>query len=158
MGTNTDGLLFYGWCFEEGHEFPWSDIEDSCEESELVWWRKVNGYAPPFKMYDEHGNDVLGREPTSDELHTYYDHRDAWDEAHPLPVGVVNYCACEAPMYALIVPSSLIEASRGDPKKLDLSTLTVTEEEVAAVREFCAKYDIGLPGDPAWYLASYWSW
>ena len=159
MGTNTDGLLFYGWCFPEGHEFPWSGMESVAYSGEETWWRKVNGYEPPFRMYDDHGDDVLGHEPSSAELRIYYDHQNAWDDVHPMPVSVVNYCYCDAPMWALIIPSSLIRAWRGDPKKLDLSALTVmvTDEDVVRVREFCAQYGIELPGDPAWYLASYWS-
>ena len=159
MGTSTDGLLFYGWCFDEGHEFPWSDIEECCEASEVVWWRKVNGYEPPFKLYDEHGEYLNGRAPTDQQCRDYCDHHDRWDEAYPLPFEAVNYCYCDSPMWAFAVHGTLVRAYRGDPKVIDPHQMlgdVVREAGVKKVREFCATHGIELPGEPRWYLASYW--
>ena len=153
MGTSTDGLLFYGWCFDEGHEFPWEDYEED------TWWEKSNGYKPPLELYDERGEYLNGRKPPQAEIMQCYEHKRVWNESHPLPFEVVNYCYCDSPMWAFSIDGTLIRASRGCPEPFDPHQMRadeVLEAGVTKVREFCATHGIELPPGPRWYLASYW--
>jgi hypothetical protein len=150
MGTSTDGLIFFGWAFDEGHEFPWSEQDEDDPEE---WWRNINGYKPPFQLYDERGEYPNGEMPTDAQLKTYYDLQRCWDQQHPLPFELVNYCYHDNPMWALAVPRSVLRAHRGFPLSFDPQRLSA---DATGLRQFCEKHGIELAGEPQWYLASYW--
>lgn len=51
MGQSTDAILFFGVCFEEGFEFPWSSEED--DEDWEDYAAKKLGVQPPQAPWDE---------------------------------------------------------------------------------------------------------
>jgi len=163
MPTTTDGLIFYGWIFPEDHTFPWCDPETEEEEDVEDWWRGVNGYESPFELFDENGFYIGDVEPPRSRIDAYFQRRREWDEAHPLPFKLVNYCSGDFPMWAIAVPDSVLVANRGSPLALDPGCwpdydrcCNEEHEDVMAVRRACKQHGIRLPGAPKWYLASYW--
>jgi hypothetical protein len=151
MGVSTDGQICFGIAFEEGFEFPWGD------DDEGNWWTdQVNGYKPPFSLYDDKGNFLGGKRPPQDQMDRYYDHLREFEAAHPMPVKVVNYCSYDCPMYILAVPSSFMKNSRGFPKDFDPSKLVVSDQEREELLAFCRDHGIEFEGEPKWYLSSLW--
>lgn len=148
MGQSTDGEISFGYIFEEGFEFPWDqydDIED--------WWRDVNGFAPTFYPYNEEGGHKPG--VTKDQIDAYFDEKREWVKNNSFPVQLVNYCSGECPMYILAVPGSVLTANRGYPKVI--TEMTVTNEQKAALLDFCVKYEIDLEEqEPLWRVSSCW--
>lgn len=153
MTVHTDGQICYGVKFEEDYEFPWAAQDGDIED----WWRVINGYKPPFELFNADGNYIDGIEPSKARLREYFDARSLWDAEHDkLPVAEVNYCSGEYPMYILAVPSTCNSARRGYPEKFDPATLVVSEEAQAALLAFCEKYGLTYEAGPAWWLSSYW--
>lgn len=164
MGASTNGIICYGIKFEEGFEFPW-DAEPWDGEIE-EWWGDVNGYKPPFELYDAAGNYhptirlVTGRYPSDtrpeDEtlVERYHAHRLKWDEAHPLPVELENYCSAECPMYILAVRGVGLLARRGYAEQIHLTL--ETPQQLPALLAFCKAQKIRGGDGPKWWLCSYW--
>jgi hypothetical protein len=164
MGVSTNGVICYGIKFEEGQEFPWD--AEPWEGAVQEWWRDVNGYKPPFELYDQHGNYhpsikvVPGRYPSDtkpeDESLTerYYAPQRAWDEAHPVPVELENYCSDDCPMYILSVPAIGTSAERGYPEAIKPHEFVDPDPE--PLLAFCRKYKIRGGTKPKWWLCSYW--
>lgn len=162
MGVSTDGQLCYGVPFPEGFEFPWEKY------SEEKWWRKINGYKPPFMLYNEDGEYLSGVKPPEALVDQYYEHQNEWDKANPFPVEVVNYCSDDCPMYMLAVKESVKNNSRGYPEEINPAELTVTDEQKKVllnfienyikekVDEYAEDYSDKLSLEPKWYLSSYW--
>lgn len=151
MGVSTDGQICFGIMFEEDFEFPWGD-----EEEDQWWTYKVNGYKPPFELYDEAGQYLGGKRPPQDVMDRYYEALHEFEAAHPMPFKLVNYCSYDYPMYILAVPESFIKNSRGFPKAIEPSALTVTTEARDALLKFCGDHGIKFEGEPRWYLSSLW--
>lgn len=158
MGVSTDGIICFGIAFEEGTQFPWDD--DGIES----WWRNVNGYKPPFEMYDASGNylptveletDKFGQKHAKKEVtELYYGHMHAWEKENPLPVELVNCCSGDCPIWILTVPAVGLHARRGYPEKLDPGSLKTPDAD--ALLAFCQKYKLEHDEPPSWYLCSYW--
>lgn len=144
MGTSTDGQLCYGVAFEEEHEFPWDGMELE------GWWREVNA-CPVESPYDEHGEYKPGITDTDD----YFDQRHKWDAANPLPIELVNCCSADCPIWILAVPASIQSCSRGYPHTFNPADLTITEEEVQKLLDFCERFGIEIT-ELKWLLSSYW--
>jgi hypothetical protein len=153
MTVSTDGQICFGVLLGEGYELPWDNEDyDGWIES---WWLDVQGYKPPFEIYDESGY-IGGVKPPEEKIREYHDHRYAYKVAHPQPVKLVNCCSGKYPMYILAVPSSCKGANRGYPEAFNPADLTVTQEEVDTLMQFCADYGIEYEGKPQWWLSSYW--
>ena len=164
MSVSTDGQICYGIYFGEGFSFPWEKY------SEYKWWRKVNGYKRPFDLYTEGDADYIGGvRPPQQKIDEYWEHCHQWEEVHPFPVKLVNYCSGDYPMYILAVPESVISNSRGCPQEFDPAKLQVTEEQKQSLIDFCEKYlgeaieennsesyNEKIELKPAWFLSSYW--
>jgi hypothetical protein len=130
MGTSTDGQICYGIITDEDNEFPWDGDEFEGDEEE--WWAWETGW-----------------EPTDECQYSFQ-----WNEKHPMPFKLVNYCSGDFPMWIVAVPETVINANRGYPKSFDPARLTVSTEGLEAFKEFLAKYSI--EGDAKWWLSSYW--
>lgn len=154
MGVSTDGQLCFGIKFEDGYEFPWDDgrYEGDIDE----WWRDVQGFehALPYP-YDEKGE----RLPTwTDELaHDYFQEQFDFDEKHPCPVKLINYCSNGSPMYILAHTDLCYSNSRGYPEEINPAQLVFTAGQCDVLIAFCKKYNIDTDNEmPKWWLSSYW--
>jgi hypothetical protein len=158
MGVSTNGQLCFGLVFEKGFCFPWDVDVDGDDSGDIEqWWRKVNGYKPPFELYTDDGNGYVGGvKPSEKKINEYYDTQNKWDREHPMPVMEVNYCSGDCPMYILAVPESFKNNRRGYPEKFDPKDLTVSQEGIDKLLKFCKDYDIEYEGEPGWYLTSLW--
>jgi hypothetical protein len=164
MSETTNGQICFGIPFEEGYEFPWDSLDDCTYDGIDDWWTfAVCDYKPPVEIYDNNGNHINGIEPEQEVLDEYYDSLNAFEDANPCPVEVVNYCHADNPMIILAVPSSVMFAIRGNPLAFDPLKLIVTDKERADLIDFCKEYC--YPKDsyynfpemkPEWYLSSYW--
>ncbi len=85
---------------EEDWEPPW----DACNEDITDWWRKVNGYKPPFQLWDENGNYVEGK--TEADYTPYSEHERQWDKQHPCPIEVVHYGVESYTGYIFTIPGT----------------------------------------------------
>jgi len=150
MGQSTNGQICYGIMFEEDTEFPWDDV------GEEDWWLNVKGFRHSFQLFDASGNYLNGVEPTEEQSDIYWGERSKFLEDNPLPVSLVNYCSGECPMWIIAVPDTVRYNYRGYPKAFNPSDLTVADQSVAALLDFCKQYDIPIDSEPAWYLSSYW--
>lgn len=153
MGVSTDGEISYGIGFEEGFEFPWDEHEGDLDD----WWLEVNGYKPPFELYDDEGEYINGVRPPQEQFDACYKAEAAFLKEHPLPVELVNVCSGEYPMYIVALKGTVLTVNRGFPKTFDPASLVVTDEQRNALLEFCRTHSIDT-GDlePGWYLSSYW--
>lgn len=156
MGVSTDGEISYGIAFDEDYSFPWDD--EQFEGDIDNWWLDVNGYKPPFELYDEQGEYINGVIPSNEVIKEYFDHQRAFEKDMPaLPVELVNVCSNDYPMYILAVQGIGMIASRGYPKAFDPDSLVVTADQQNALREFCKAHGIDIEGnEPGWYLSSYY--
>jgi len=154
MGQSTNGQICFGNAYEEDFEFPW-DAEPWNGDHE-DWWRAECGYAPSKELFDGEGDYIDGIKPEQAVIDAYFKEQRDFDAAHPFPVSLVNYCSGDYPMWILAVPSSVLSNSRGEARAFRPAELDVSDEEIAALREFCIKYDLIPAEDATWYLTSYW--
>jgi len=145
MSISTNGQICFGVIVDE---LPWED------EDIESWWLDVQGYEPSFKLY-ESGEYVDGVKPPDDKIEEYFAHKFDFQERHPLPVVLINYCSGDCPMYILAVPSSVRSAHRGYPEPFDPVELKVEQNEVDKLLQFCDDHGIER-GWPRWWLSSYW--
>jgi len=131
MSVSTDGIIFYGWLFEEGDEFPWSAY------AEDEWWRKVSGGPHDQQLYDEKGEHLPG--VTQEMVTDYFKRRREWDKANPPPFAVVNYCSGDCPIFAIAVRGTVKTAARGYPEKFDPQRMVVWVDDAVKVRKLCAR-------------------
>jgi hypothetical protein len=151
MSVHTNAQLCFGVAFEEGTEFPWDEAHDGDVES---WWLEQTGFAIEL-MYNDETDDFL---PGWDRARVddYYLRRKAHEEAHPLPIELVNVCMGDNPIWMLAVPGTLREAWRGEPVAIKVCDLRVHLGALERFLSFCETYGIDFPADPEWYLSSYW--
>ena len=154
MGTSTNGIIGFGVPCDDGCEFPWGAEEFDGDIEE--WWRQENGFVDVHQPWTEQGNYAAGWLEDDPRFEAYYKHRREWLASNPIPVELENYCSGEYPMYAITVPGAGTSCYRGDPTSFDPSELTVTPEQVEALKAFLAKYEIEHDGEPRWLLMSYW--
>ena len=151
MSSSTDGTICFGVMIDDETELPWDESGDW-----EVWWRKVNGYKPPFEIFDKNGNYLDGKEPAEGKVDEYFDSQEKWDKKNPFPVELVNACSDSAPVWILAVKESCLTASRGFPEVFSPLKLMATPKEVEDLMAFCKKYKIKTKGKTVWYLSSYW--
>ena len=176
MSTSTDGQICCGIMLEEGTELPWTTGEYEDDNDLGGWW--INGicqFKPEHPIYSddatyeermsvakthvdrENALYLHNRQPTKEEYSLYFNEKKAFDLAHPLVVAEINYCSGDYPMIILAVPDSIKTADRGSPVAFDPAELIVSDEQVAALVEFCKTYDIDTGDEqPKWWLSSYW--
>ena len=141
MGITSDGQISFGILFEEDYEFPWYD------DTEIEnWWRIQQGYVNPFKIYTSDGNYINDIEPSSEEFNMYFNYRDKFDKAHPIPV------------FILAIPSTIKTCSRGYPEIIeptDSNRRYNKDYMDKLLLEFCKTYSLQHENPPKWYLSSY---
>jgi len=155
MTVSTDGQICYGILFGEDVKFPW-DTEEWQDDIEEWWTYEVCGYKNPFELYDDDGNYLDDIWATEEKIDEYYDRKFKFQETHPLPVSLVNYCSGDFPLYILTLPQTIKIAKRGYPEILNSQNFVVSKEEKDSLLSFCFKHGIAISSDPQWYLSSYW--
>jgi len=149
MSGSIDGEISYG-IFVGEDEFPW-DAEQ--HEGYLEdWWRETKGYTEPFELYGDDGKRLPRY--TDDDASRYYAHGREWDNAHPLPIEMVNVCSGDCPMWIVAVPSTVRRCGRGSPTDFDPRELSVPVEGMGRFDAFCKEH--GIVGEQKWWLSSYW--
>lgn len=158
MGVSTDGILFFGYCWNnEG--WPSSDEDEIIEEPEpspeevyLVrkgLWHPLPHRKAPSKEYDAWSNNLAVRRELEQQL----------------PFELFTHCHHECPMWAMAIRGTKTTAWRGGPKEIDMSSLAVTynvtsvdaqQKYDAILREACEV--LGMkPGKLGWWLVSNWA-
>ena len=156
MGVSTDGQICYGIRFEDEFQFPW-DAEEWEGDIEAWWVEHVNGYRPPFRLYDEKGEYLNGVKPSKETLDAYFNPLWEFKKSHPVPVELVNACSGDYPVWILAAKGLTITANRGYPQSFEPSSLVATGKKTVELIEFCEKYDIETGGEePKWWLSSYY--
>jgi hypothetical protein len=154
MGVSTNGQICFGVKVVGDTDLPWwnGDYDWDIES----WWREVNGYVPPFEIWDDDG-EYVNDKPSDEQFDVYFGARRAWDKEHPLSVYPVNYCSHDYPEWILAVPGTLITANRGYPVVISRESLPLIDEEAyKSLLGFCVTYGIEYEGEPSWWLSSYW--
>ena len=157
MSQSTDGHICFGILLEEGAgPFPWDEDDEYGYGDIEEWWRKINGYKPPFEIWEEHVAEYLPG-VTLEMKDEYYNHRRDWKKVNPVPVELVNYCSCDYPMYIIALSETCKNANRGYPEAFEPNDLVVSAERAMELINFCKKYGIDMGEEyPRWWLSSYW--
>ncbi len=153
MGQSTNGIIAYGSIFEEGFEFPWDDDKYDFDIGE--WWECVMNYEPIYQPWTESGGYAPGWVREDPRFTEYFQHKRDWLKENPLPVAVENYCHGDYPMYALVIPTTVITALRGDPESFDPRGLCFSATELHDFKKFMDLFEISYE-EPQWLLMSYW--
>lgn len=141
MGVSTDAIIAFG--FDLGEETPSflkpnGDDESSIEFEEFVTNEAGINYPDGFRY-------------GTPEYTAYSEARDAALKA--CPVDVVMHCSYDYPMYFLAVRGTEVNASRGNPKKVEQQQIDFTA--VGAMREWCKNHGVEWQ-EPAWHIFSMW--
>lgn len=154
MTVSTNAQICYGVTFDEDFEFPWDD--EKYEEIDDWWLHEVHGFKPSVELFGPDGEYLNGIEPSKEDVSRYFGEQRDFLKAHPLPVGLVNYCSCDYPMIILAVPRTVITARRGYPSAFNPFDLTVALEEREALLKFLSDHGLDQLQNPAWILSSLW--
>jgi hypothetical protein len=147
--TSATANLSYGFIFEEGFEFPWTDDED-CDIEE--WWMDVNGYVNPVECpFDDKGEYKVGF-TIADADARWRNHRE-WLKSNPVPVEIVEYGWAQNPCIILAV-KELRSNSDCDPVAVNPDSRSISEEGHQRLVEFVRKFGIETTGEPGWWLSA----
>jgi hypothetical protein len=148
--TSATANLSYGFMFEEGFEFPWSDDED-CDIEE--WWVDVNGYVNPVECpFDDKGEYKDGF--TSADADARWRNQREWLKSNPVPVKIVEYGWAQNPCIILAV-KELSSFSDCDPVSLNPNLLFLSvEDDRLRLANFVQKFGIETTGEPRWWLSA----
>lgn len=151
MSQSTNGQIAFGIVYDEGTEFPWSERDDFDD-----WWlNDICNFKPSREIWDEAGNFINGVRPEQSVINAYFNEKDEFLENHVCLIEPLNVCSYEYPIYALIISSTKITASGGNPTVFEPDTLVVTDEEIQALKDFCETFNIPY-SEPSWFLSSLW--
>lgn len=156
MGQHTNGQICYGILLSEDLDTPW-DTDKYNGEIEEWWTFGVLGFRHSFEIFTPEGEWAGGKEWPKEKVNQYYEEREEFENQNPeLPVGLVNYCSSEYPLYIVAIPKTCYTASRGYPKVIDPPSLVITDDQRNMLINFCNDHGLEFDNDPAWYLSSYW--
>ncbi len=138
MGTSTDAILFYGYCWDEESDKPWLiglDGEDDYPDEDWIdRYIRVKGLA--------------------------VDDRVDWSKMHELALGsgcqVSTHCSHDCPMPFVAVTASVTKSHRGHMR--EVKSIAVDPAWRRMLTEFCGT--LGIKTDKlraAWWLVSDWS-
>lgn len=167
MSQSTDALLFWGYCWTEEMDSPWShEPEDAEDEEEDVEdeddddmpdarYARMMGIARPSNPYPSDSDKSADAASIREAFTSYWRvEREAWEA---VGMEVSSHCSNECPMPYVAVKASLTCASRGSP--IAITSLEVGVDWRARLDAFCALMGITPPAgqQPQWWLASDWS-
>jgi hypothetical protein len=155
MGVSTNGILFFGFCLEEGFLFPWEEEHE--EEGDSWEWEQeyakvVDGIVPPNVSYED------DQEQWSKYWEAYR------NSAKQSPVMIDTHCSCDYPMHQVAICDTCYVARRGYPERIGSNTLLhflVPQREDMMYRKivrFCELMRLPIPkeAEVGWHLASLW--
>jgi hypothetical protein len=140
MGTSTDAILFYGYCWDQEAHWPWMiDRDDQDDHPDEDWMER---YVRAKGMIVDGPN------------------RTDWSRMRELTLAsgceVSTHCSSECPMPLVAVSASLIRSYRG--RMNEVKELAVDPTWDGLLAEFCATLGIRTNGlRAAWWLVSDWS-
>lgn len=172
MGTSTDAILFYGYCWTEETSKPWTigkdedEDEDEGDEDEdedpEVRYAKAKGLVEPTGQYpetvDKHYKRRTDFTPAEqaviDEYSVYWDRQRELTKASGCEVG--THCSSECPMPYVAVKESVLKSWRG--YMTEINSLGVGWDWDDKLRDYCEVMGIDVSEKrPAWWLVSDWS-
>ena len=157
MGVSTDGILYFGFDFYDADDAPedhWNPGEEDWEER----YAEAHGCVDDSGLFNEHGEYAFAKDSPEflaarAKRDKYYDKKRAILNACPCKID--DHCSNEYPIYFVTLKAKSAKAWRGKHVEITPELLTVTENEVNQLKEFCK--DMGIEWqEPKWYLASYW--
>jgi hypothetical protein len=167
MGQSTDGIIFYGYCWEEEAELFEENEEESHEWPEIVAMRRGLTkpwslyQAPPGLRYDEENAHFKAwqQEVGFDALYKVWSEQIAAIKAEYGGVIVSSHCSCDYPMPYIAIARTELTAWRGSPIEIttdhfvgDTTNWDLTLETF--VNEL--GIDISDAKGPGWFLVSNW--
>jgi hypothetical protein len=142
MGTSTDAILFYGYCWDAETDQPWTidrDREDEGGDIEDEDWR--DRYVRVMGLIAD-GDRASGAR--------------AYELTQALACEVSTHCSRECPMPLVAVTASLTRSRRG--YMTEIRDLAVDPAWDGMLAEFCRVMGIRVDRlRPAWWLVSDWS-
>ena len=182
MGTSTNAILFYGYCWDDEEVsitsllFP--DFDEEVEETNDLEWQELiaikRGFQNPWKNYPNAEIESLPYEErraatkrwTDDhqgELDEWYELKRAIDSEFGIEIS--THCSSECAMPYVYVVESEITAIRGTPEELNLGVFTgqldLGKDWDGKMQRFINELGIITPEaqhHPRWWLVSDWSW
>lgn len=176
MGTSTDAILFYGYCWDdEDVRNPWetADGEEALEngDEDDDWetrYARAKGCLPPREPYPErtvtptraNNYDSTPKDYSAAEQAIIDQHSAYWRDKDRIAEAslclVATHCSNECPMAYVAVSASRTISHRGSPCKI--TSLAVDPAWNGLLAEFCKTLGIRTKGlQAAWWLVSDWS-
>ena len=163
MGVSTDGILFYGFCWDEEKELL-PDGEDGRNQSE---WQSIilakRGVPDPWEAYP--ACDGLEYAEKRRIQNAWVQDNDAAIKARWAAKATINdefgcdigrHCSDGCSMPYVYAMESRVVASRGCPENVTTDSPCVGEWD-ALLAKFMTELGIERPHPlPRWWLASYW--
>lgn len=135
MGVTTNAVLFYGYCWQEETNMPWTIGDDEPPDVEEEWEDR-------YLLAICHG------QPPKD-------YGDRIKLVKKSTCIVDSHCAGTCPMPFVAVRASVITAHRGDMK--EVKSLDVGKTWDDDLDKFCELMEISTEGQkPRWWLVAYW--
>lgn len=157
MGQSTDGILFYGYCWDEEGAELWADgqeNEDGESEDAEERYARLIGIPRPTAEYPERDNHTPEAERARSAFSDYWDAKGKAVEASGVEVD--RHCSGECPIPYVAVTASKTTARRGYPETIKTLDVGVGWDKMLA--DYCALMGITPPQEkPGWWLVSMWS-
>jgi hypothetical protein len=170
MGTSTDAILFYGYCWTEETSRPWK-IGSNDDDDDDDWetrYAATQGCLPPTAKFPArqvtptaaNNWSATPKDYTPSEQAIIDEHRAYWSRkqeiAKATPCEVGTHCSGECPMPYVAVSASRTLARRGYPE--EISSLAVDPTWGAQLADFCRRLGIKIDGKRVgWWLVSNWN-
>lgn len=152
MGMSADAVLCYGMEFEEGYEFPWSDIDDID-----TWWREELGFKHKKYIWKDDESDYLDG-ITEEEKDFYYQEIRDFDKANPCPVELVFCGSMASDCYSTVIaaPKPMVRGSWDGATQFHPDEFKVRPEVLQKYYEFMNKYFEDVFEGGKWLLTVNW--
>jgi len=143
MSQSTDATLAFGYDLGEAYdyEFDWYNEEegDFASQAEDYLLAKIVRFTEKWGTYKE----------------GYWERKRQAEEK--LGLTVDTHCSCDYPMYALVIPESIYQASRGNPIKIDhVDSNVIPYGWHDRIVKGMEALGIEPDGPPSWLLYSVW--
>lgn len=149
MGQSPTATIIYGVSFEEGHEFPWTDLDDEIDE----WWLLTcEDYTDKEYPFDDAGNWKDGWTEDDPRVNEYYKHKRDYLKFNPVPFEVCYVGGYDSTQFVLGVLNTSISAD-WDP--LELNKHEAEDTNIDLFNDAMKKYSI-TNDEPRWLLVPFY--